>query len=743
MTASLLIVAPAAISAVPAVAADDDPTVDVAIDSFLPAVPKPGDAVTIKGTVTNTSTATFENPQAITCIDRDRLATAADLAAVPDEQNVPMRERSTCTRITAEQAFQEFDGKLAPKAKVPFTLTIPWSEWEISNKTGAYTVGVTFRGDPDGQARRTAGRARTFLPVIGTEPPARQVNTALVIPLRHRPTQLGGQRFANESLAQAMGPGGELRRLLDLGKNRRVTWLLDPSLVDEAEQMAKGYVVGENKSAPAGTGGKIAQAWLNALNDSQAKGNQIVLLPYGDPDVAGLVDSGAPLREILREARTISEQANIARGATNGLWLEGGAAASRYLAFATSGFRGSRPNEELNLINSAAWATEARTALVPGTSVYQVLTPEGPARQSRAVVADSALTAAGPDVGTTNNPVQVRQRLIAETALLAASGSGPASTVLLPARAWDATPQAIGALIAGLTQPWINPVTVDQVVKATAKTPVIKAPTAPRRNALLPEAQLDAAAAVDKTLTTFEGLLDEPEAVQEPLQKSLLRVASLSWLGYPDEAKRFGQIEFGSVRKQVDAVHLVNTAVDSGRAKEIKVNLAGSNGTFPLTIANDLDHPVWVGVQVTSANRSDLRINAVKPVLLGAGKKWTPRITASAEQNGVIRAYAQVVTRDQQPVGKRQELLIQATQYGSVGWVLVGAACALLFGTSFVRIYRRIRAERKNPPSVEAEAPTDDPLHPAPLPAAPATPDANAGTPVDASLKEGVGSKDG
>jgi hypothetical protein len=114
---------------------------------------------------------------------------------------------------------------------------------------------------------------------------------------------------------------------------------------------------------------------------------------------------------------------------------------------------------------------------------------------------------------------------------------------------------------------------------------------------------------------------------------------------------------------------------------------------------------------------------------------------------------------DELPVGNPRELVIQAAQYGSVGWILVGSAVALLFGTSAVRIYRRVRSERRNP----TPEPGDDPLHPAPIDPAALAADlpANAATdgphpdepnplaPVEPlrvtpeSLKEGVGSKDG
>ena len=237
----------------------EDPVVEVTIDSFAPVAPKPGDDVQLKGRITNTSDTTFRDPQALACIDRKRLVTNADIAAVSTEQDVPLSERDSCKRLTTIESgtFQQFGAPLAPKASVQFTLTVPWNEWQIADRTGAYVVGVQFRGQPDADSgeRVTAGRARTLMPVIGTDPLTRKVNTALVIPLRHRPTQLGGTRFANDSLAQSMAPNGPLGRLLALGKTHKVTWLVDPAMLDEARRIKDGYVVvgddNQTRRAPA------------------------------------------------------------------------------------------------------------------------------------------------------------------------------------------------------------------------------------------------------------------------------------------------------------------------------------------------------------------------------------------------------------------------------------------------------------------------------------------------------------
>ncbi|MEU4196635.1 hypothetical protein AB0E69_32335 [Kribbella sp. NPDC026611] len=742
-----MIVATAAVFGTPADAAPvDDAVVQVTIDSFSPVAATPGRPVTIKGRVTNTSSVTFDDPQALACIDRTRLASTAALGAISAEQNIPMKDRDSCTNmVNAEtQTFEQFDQPLAPKASISFTLTVPWPEWKITDTTGVYVVGVTFRGKPENGERATAGRTRTLMPVIGKEALTRTVNTALVIPLRHRPTQLGGRNFANDSLAKDLAPDGSLGRLLALGKQRKVTWLVDPAMLDEITQLAKGYViVGQGGQTTQGAGQAVGAAWLKEFAASQARGNQVVLLPYGDPDVAGLLDAGNPLQKLVDQARTKTERTGgeLAPGFTNGLWLEGGAAASKYLAPASGGFPGATEHD-LNLVSSSSWAAGTAPTLTT-TPVYNVLAPEGPDHIVRTVIADSALTSGGPDPDSALNPLQIRQRFAAETALIAASGKGPASVVVLPPRSWDTdgtASTATAALAGSLALPWVKPTDVASVVADNPRPKATKAPSADTTNGVMTGGQVDDIKHLQEATTTMQGLLVDETALPEVMSQALLRSASTSWTGYQDEARRFAAIELGSANQQLGKVHLVNASVDRGLRKEIKVNLAGSKGTFPLTITNDTEWSIRVGILVSTANRSDLKIKSPQSVVLGPRQKWTPRINASAEQNGLIRANAQVVTAAGQPVGKSQELLIQASQYGSVGWILVGAACALLFGTSFVRIYRRIRTERRNPAPPAADA-----LHPEPIdvPEATAPESPRPDDTENTVLKEGVGSKDG
>jgi hypothetical protein len=215
---SLLIAAVAAAPASTATRAED-PVVDVTIQSFTPGGPRPGQPVRITGEIRNTSTVPLENPQAAVCLQRDRLATRAEVAAVPAEDQGPIDEQKSCGRL-GDTAFQAYESALQPNATVRFDLTLTWDQWGI-DPPGVYVVGIQFRVDSPGEGRMTVGRARTLMPVIGAGPLPRKVRTAATLPLLHRPTLLGGDLYANESLAQALGQNGVLGRQLAAAGPRR------------------------------------------------------------------------------------------------------------------------------------------------------------------------------------------------------------------------------------------------------------------------------------------------------------------------------------------------------------------------------------------------------------------------------------------------------------------------------------------------------------------------------------------
>ncbi|WP_433012827.1 hypothetical protein [Kribbella sp. CA-294648] len=754
--ASLLIAASAAVTAPnPAAAAPvaDDP-VQVTIDSFSPAAPKPGDAVTITGKVTNKSSTTFENPQAIFCIDSERLTTPEQLATVSTEEDVAGDDSSCASRrLPAEStAYLPLGAPLAPQASAPFKLVVKWNEWGLTDQPGVYVVGVAFRGNPsDRQSERdTAGQARTLMPVISKTAAPRRVNTALAVPLRHRPTLLADHLFLNESLAESMAPTGQLGRLLALGKKQTVTWLVDPAMIDEALTITGSdyrVAAGTGRSKP-GTGRAVVKAWLDAFNETR-KRSPVILLPYADADIASLVAAGKAADGLVNSARSMSAQyplGNPVPANRSGLWLEGGEVSAKTLIGGAVGFPGLR-GDEVNILSSSGWAPSERPKLQAGP-VVNVLTPTGPRKSVRAVIADSDLLAGGPDPATATQPLQLRQRFVAQTSLLAGAGKGTASVVVVPPRSWEDDPRQIAAVQQAMAAaPWVTGVGIDQINDPTPRA--VAAPAAPADVAGLSDEQLGKIKELNQSAKTYQELLSTPGEIPLGIKQAMVRSSSRQWETSPEDAQRFVDYQRKAVSTLLKQVRLVRNST-KGHQEAIKVNLSGSKGSFPLTVENGLDVSIRVKLVVTSTgNRNDLKIETLSTKILLAGQKGTFQVKASAEQNGLINAKAQLVTPGGNPVGDPQPLLIEAAQYGSVGWILVGAAVALLFGTSIVRIYRRVRSERRNPTEPEADA-----LHPEPLTAedltgpvgddAPATPEVPAPAASELeSLKEGVGTKDG
>jgi len=711
--------APGAQAAPQAPAAD---AVQVRITSFTPVAPKPGDPVTITGTATNSGSTTLTNVQAIACLDsqRGRIDSTGELSAIPPAGD-------DCNGLIESTAFQDFADVLQPGSSRPFTVTVTWPQWEIDDTNGVYVVGVRINADSPTGERVSPGVARTLMPVMAAEPTPRQVRTAMVLPLRHRPTQLNGTYFADESLVSAMAPGGRLHRLVQAGTGKQLTWLIDPSLLDEARQLAQGYRTDGRDGVPLQQS-QVAKDWLAALDravDPATGRSHVMLLPYGDPDVRRLVDGG--LGHVVDRSRELTTGATGPGGkpVQASMWLENGAATEDTLAAAAE-HEGSTP-DELTLLSSWSWDPEDRPDL-EASPLVRVDTANGPLR---AVVADQGLTSGGPDPAAANGPVQFRQRFAAETALLALdqTGTHPVTVAAVPSRGFDVHGSATGVLMQAQSLPWITPIGLDQI---TAE-PITTVPAPPTRPAatVLNAAQLEAVRQIDRDIRTYNALTTNTAAAKDRLDKSLVRSASLSWRGYPAEGDRFRAYQRFMFAGQFGKVHLIT---DDGGGDTV-VTLSSSKGQFPLTVANELKRPVRVGLQIESLNRDDLSVEPIEPVVIRGGNRQTFNIRASAQQNGLIKARAHIVTATGERLGAPLELDIRAAQYGTVGWVLVGAAVALLFGTSAIRIYRRIRTERKNGSPIPERA-----VEHAPEPTTEPAPETAAAAPVPAEPAVAKGS---
>jgi hypothetical protein len=115
-----------------------------------------------------------------------------------------------------------------------------------------------------------------------------------VIHLISKPHQLFDGTFRNDELASDLLSSGRLGQALTQKRIGSRTWVIDGELLDEVADMADGYKLASD-TAPVGQ--LIAKEWLSRLL-LVTSGDQIIALPYGNPDV-DLAKRSAPSELLL------------------------------------------------------------------------------------------------------------------------------------------------------------------------------------------------------------------------------------------------------------------------------------------------------------------------------------------------------------------------------------------------------------------------------------------------------------
>jgi hypothetical protein len=199
---------------------------------------------------------------------------------------------------------------------------------------GVYWIGVHVLGDERRPDETADGRARSFIPLVDGKQEA--VPTSVILPVR-RPVQRTSEgRISRADLwADDLDPGGRLSNLAAFVRSSGttpVTWLIDPAVLDAADQLARGNpkrsleptepAPGENdaeqqadeagqQAAEADANGlPEAAAWLKDIQSLTAR-NPVLALPYGDLDVAAAARYAPGL---YNQARSVSNEALDALG---------------------------------------------------------------------------------------------------------------------------------------------------------------------------------------------------------------------------------------------------------------------------------------------------------------------------------------------------------------------------------------------------------------------------------------------
>ncbi|MCD0482192.1 hypothetical protein LO771_07135 [Streptacidiphilus sp. ASG 303] len=627
---------------------------------------------------------------------------------------------------------------LAPGATRPFTVTAKASQLGLSDN-GVYELAVDVHGPAQaaGALPGTLGIARTFLPYYPAPGDIPRTRIATVWPVTDAP-QLVPQTLADttqspvpvlrgDGMAEELAPGGRLNELVTAGGSlSKVTWAVDGDLLDTAAAMQKPYQV-QNKGTQGeaatradttpGTGGDRAATWLAMLRNA-VRGNEVVALPYADPDLASVAHNGrgvAGLDTALKRsvaAGDVTTEYQLATDARNDVaWPYQGHVDPQVVGTART--TGSR----LLLVNGADMP-EAGSV----THTANAARPIGGGMT--AVVSDAA--ASGLFTGNLGTQAARRlavQRFLAETLTITLEQPNLQRSILvMPPRGMsaDAADTLAEALSQATAGKWATQATLSTVARApkdpAATTRVPSAARYPRaaRATELSHAALSQIMGTQRGLDRLMEVLTQPERVRGPFNRAILRATSTAWRTDRPGGRAYRDGVGDYLGTLTSAVRLV---------KKSDTTLSGDSGMIQVSVENGLTQPVRnLEVRLTAVPSTYLTVYRPTPETLDIDSevKKSVRFPAKASVNSTVHMTAQLWTTgdDPQAYGDPVEFDLKVTDVSSgVLWVIAGGVVLVLLAGVRIYLQRRKRGDDGTEPASEgAERPDGgaDPAGPRP-----------------------------
>jgi Family of unknown function (DUF6049) len=667
------------LAATPVQAGETGPAATVTLRTVNPAAPKPGDELVLAGVIENTGDEPLGNVVANLRYSALPLDDRAQVHRVAIDDDVRWGQRDG-------DFFEQVETELmAPGEAAEFALRIPVDEINFS-VPGVYAVGVDIRAEPVDGERITLATARTVIPWLPDPESVPSVPVALLWPLGAQPALLPDSTLLGDGLAGQLGPDGALTALVEAPGTAPVTWVVDPDLMATVAAMADGYAVTTQDGITAdGTGAASAEAWLSAVS-AATDGDELFLLPYADPDLSALAraddNAAADTATLAFAATTDWASQSTFTGNTEIAWPGGGVADDPTLAAL-----GSAGASTVVLARDAViGATDTARVRIrtDGTTLDAVLTDNG----LESAVAASA--AADPLAGIT----AMRQAWLAETALTALAARNeaarPGALVGAPPSGWQPLPAAAQALVdVWTTTPWTRPVPLSGIPVPPRAPVVAPDPAATATPPELPPEYMQAVFGLRRDSARYAAVLAEPDGLVDELPAATLRALATTWREAPEAGANYTSVVTAEVESRLGEVSILVPE---------SVTLSSEKGTFPLTVSNGLQQPVLVSVAVVPDYPDRMSVAGVAPQRVEAGENATVEVTAEANANGRMPVTVRLTAADGSALGPPQRMVVNATDYGNIGWVVIGVAVALFLAAAILRV---IRARRPRANMVE------------------------------------------
>ncbi|MGC9498070.1 DUF6049 family protein [Streptomyces sp. WG7] len=674
----------------------DAGSVAVAVDSLTPSAPTDGDTVTVSGTVTNNGKQTVTDAHVGLRVGPEVNTRSSVDAIAKDGDDL---RRSIAPEI--DDKYTEKFSKLTPGVAEHFNISVPVDDLNLG-KDGVYEFAVSLSGETSSQPwERILGIQRTFLPWQPDGAAPRTKTTALwpLVSTTHMAAETGPNEeqtpvFLNDDLAKEISPGGRLNQMVTLGKELDVTWVVDPDLLASVDAMTGSYRVRDGDKTVAGAHQAVAKQWLAELQDAVAD-EEVVALPFADPDLASLAHNGTDVTGSLNQLKSATDVINNTvepilhvKPSTDFAWPVDGAVDRSIVKVATSAGADNVivRSDSLQETSGLPYTPSAARPIGGGTT---------------AVVTDARLSKAFEgDLTKASASTLAVQRFLAQSLALNLQTGEQRSVVVAPQRMLSgsqarAMADALRALQGGTwseSQKLAAAAAAKPDPEATTEVPATSSYPAALRKKELPRSAFVQIARTQDTLDNFKVVLSDPSRVVTPFGRALNRDMSASWRGRADEAESFR----ADVKSYLDGLTGRVRLIDKSETK-----LSGRSATIPVTVQNNLVQDVGpLVLRLTSTNPTRLEIDGAdyqeQPISVSGGHSQSVKFTTSANANGRATVIAQLYTTDGRKYGEPVTFDVKVTEITATVMLVIGGGVLLLVLAGFRMYTQRKRAAARN-----------------------------------------------
>ena len=678
---ALLLLAPSLLIPAAPATAQTQP-VQILIEGVAPAIPTATDTLRVTGRVANTSDSDIALPRVQLRLSPLQLNSRGEITSVLDGT-------SDRTGTPFPDTLSDLGPVLSPGQQAQFRLTVPVKEMALDpDLAGVYAVFVEVLS-----GELPLVESGTVFPWF---PPAAEIvpsQVALVWPIVQKPAIAADDLVVDPALPGEFAAGGRLGRLLDAGRRYPVSWLIDAATWQAARSMSDGYRVRGPEGPEPGDQTDAATQFAASLQQVlDTKTTTTMQFAFADADA---LHHGGLTRYVVRAAslpEVMTEQLTPDARTTPVFDAPGGNSDSATLeTIVDTGVR------DL-VLSDRYFPPEPPLAYTPsGVTPVSV-----GATEATGLLTDLALarTLERPLV-TAADRSRVTQEFLAQTALITLELPGEErSVVVRPPTMWDPPPAWLDRLLkATVRAPWLDLVDLAEVADATAVPRVSTGYTDANRRRELPSEYVARIRSLDEELTRLSRIVVDPTGYGETFSVALQRAASALWR--PDDSQRTAFLDTvaGQISEQKRKVRVLSSGT---------VTLAGDTGVVPLTIANDLDRPVSVGVQLVPDNPIALESTPLEPVRIDAQEKAGLEIPVRVVSSQPMTVSVVITDDEGLPYDDSASIELRSTASSRIATIVTVVGGVALVILVSLNLLRRRRHPAPDPEPQHEELPQGD-----------------------------------